>query len=372
VPEGVAGKALSRAVDLDPVLHDADSFPSVIPLGGSLSRRSSPRRSAALTLGAACGNRRTESDHFVKGSCKITLCAGSDPRLGKRVATRAGVSERVFHDHFATVEDCYLTTFEKGLRLLSATVAEATRRERSWLARVRAGVVALLGFFDDEPRWARLLLLEAPVGAALALRREQRTLGVLTRLLDDRSVQAVGELTPSPQITSELITGGAFAVIRTRIGGQNGDGEKAGESLVELAPALMSFIVRPYLGETAARAELAGGPALDEAAPSVSGALPIRPTHRTTLVLGAIAAAPRSNNREVAQAAGLSDEGQTSKLLARLERHGLIENVGVGATHGEPNAWLLTPEGHRVVALLDQSFARPTPRRIGRRARGAL
>ena len=58
--------------------------------------------------------------------------------------------------------------------------------------------------------------------------------------------------------------------------------------------------------------------------------LPIRATHRTTLVLRAIARAPYSNNREVAQAAGLADEGQTSKLLARLERQGVIENVGVG------------------------------------------
>ena len=288
------------------------------------------------------------------------------------MATRAGISETDFHQVFATVEECYLATFEKGLGLLSATVAEATKREHSWLTRLRAGVVALLGFFDDEPRWGRLLLFGTQVGAAPALRCEQRTLGVLTQLLDDRSAQAVGELTPSPQITSELIAGGAFAVIRARMGGEHGEGEKAGASLVELAPALMSFIVRPYLGETAARAELAGAPSLVGSSSCVSGTLPIRPTHRTTLVLGAIAAAPRSSNREVADAAGLSDEGQTSKLLARLERHGLIENVGIGATRGEPNAWLLTPEGHRVVELLDQSFGRRAPRRMGRRVRDAL
>ena len=73
--------------------------------------------------------------------------------------------------------------------------------------------------------------------------------------------------------------------------------------------------------------------------------LPIRATHRTTMVLRAIAQAPYSNNREIAEAAGLADEGQTSKLLARLERQGVIENVGVGAARGEPNAWLLTPSG---------------------------
>jgi hypothetical protein len=121
-----------------------------------------------------------------------------------------------------------------------------------------------------------------------------------------------------------------------------------GEPLVALAPQLMSFIVRPYLGQAAARAELGGEPAPAEE-PSPVALLPVRPTRRTVLVLRAIARAPRSNNREVAQAAGVGDEGQASKLLARLERRGVIENVGVGAARGEPNAWLLTPYGQRVV-----------------------
>ena len=89
-------------------------------------------------------------------------------------------------------------------------------------------------------------------------------------------------------------------------------------------------------------------------------------------MLRAIAQAPYSNNREVAQAAGLADEGQTSKLLARLERQGVIENVGVGAARGEPNAWLLTPSGQRVLGLLGESFAERAPRRAAGRIRGGL
>jgi hypothetical protein len=88
-----------------------------------------------------------------------------------------------------------------------------------------------------------------------------------------------------------------------------------------------------------------------------AGELPVRATHRTALVLRAIARAPYSNNREIAQAAGLADEGQTSKLLARLAARGVIENVGVGAARGEPNAWLLTASGRRAVELLDERSA---------------
>ena len=124
-----------------------------------------------------------------------------------------------------------------------------------------------------------------------------------------------------------------------------------------LAPQLMSFIVRPYLGQAAARAELAGSPARITDAGSPAAQIPIRATHRTTLVLRAILTEPRSNNRQVADAAGLVDEGQTSKLLRRLERQGLIENVGVGIARGEPNAWLLTPYGERILERIESYHA---------------
>ena len=50
----------------------------------------------------------------------------------------------------------------------------------------------------------------------------------------------------------------------------------------------------------------------------------------------------------IADAAGGSDQGQISKLLARLKALGLIENVGAGPVKGEPNAWQLTRKGHEV------------------------
>ena len=174
----------------------------------------------------------------------------------------------------------------------------------------------------------------------------------------------------------ELVVGGVFSVIRTSM--LEGDRGK----LVELAPSLMAFIVAPYLGQAAAQAELEGRPSrVGEVsatksnvtrAQAISGAgeLPVRATHRTTLVLRAIGRAPYSNNREVAQAAGLSDEGQTSKLLARLERQGVIENVGIGAMRGEPNAWLLTASGRRAVELLKESFDAGVLRRRSTRSRG--
>jgi hypothetical protein len=73
--------------------------------------------------------------------------------------------------------------------------------------------------------------------------------------------------------------------------------------------------------------------------------LPLRPTYCTMRVLAAIAEQPGLSNSELAGQAGISDQGQVSKLLARLKRLELIENTGAGQARGGANVWRLTREG---------------------------
>jgi AcrR family transcriptional regulator len=179
------------------------------------------------------------------------------------VVTRAGVSKDVLHGVFASVEECYRSAFEEGLERLSCAVAEATAREEAWLERLRAGLVALLGFFDDEPSWGRLLVLETPLDTAASFACTQRLHGLLVDLLegcaDSGDHCAAGRAGASPvglaTLTGDLVAGGVLSVIRASML-EDGSGK-----LVELAPSLMAFIVAPYLGQAAAQAELEGKPA---------------------------------------------------------------------------------------------------------------
>jgi DNA-binding MarR family transcriptional regulator len=258
---------------------------------------------------------------------------------------------------------------EEALERLSATVAAAARGEEVRFARLRAGLVAFLAFFDDEPAWGRVLVLDAPSSWSRATARERRVLGALRELLEERS-DAPERSALSPALLVELVLGGVFAVIRAQLL----EGEDAGP-LVELTPSLMAFIAAHYLGQAAASAELAEMPEADEKAPAQtvkrrSDELAIRVTRRTLLVLGAIGRAPGSSNRRVAELAGLSDEGQTSRLLARLAERGLVRNVGVGAAGGEPNAWLLTVRGRRMLELSGAAQRADAASWRGRRARG--
>jgi DNA-binding MarR family transcriptional regulator len=79
--------------------------------------------------------------------------------------------------------------------------------------------------------------------------------------------------------------------------------------------------------------------------------LDMRLTYRTVRSLIFIGENPGSSNREVARGAEISDEGQTSKLLSRLARIGLIANT---RPHGPgfPNYWTLTPHGEQVLGAV--------------------
>jgi hypothetical protein len=79
------------------------------------------------------------------------------------------------------------------------------------------------------------------------------------------------------------------------------------------------------------------------------GAFEFRLTYRTLCVLTAVAAVPGLSNKEISDRAGITDQGQISKLLARLAGHGLMRNTGEGQPKGEPNAWLLTRRGKELL-----------------------
>jgi hypothetical protein len=129
------------------------------------------------------------------------------------------------------------------------------------------------------------------------------------------------------------------------------------------------MIVLPYMGPAAARREQAlPAPKAPAAAPSeLSGAssedplqgLQMRWTYRTARVLQGISELPGASNRKVADYAEIHDQGQVSKLLARLQRLGLITNACDGQLKGEPNAWSLTPLGERVAQSLRVNIATP-------------
>jgi AcrR family transcriptional regulator len=277
----------------------------------------------------------------------------------RRVSGRAGVSNKTFYDLFSDREDCFLAAFDHAVEELAAVVLPAWEGESEWSERIRAGLGALLGFLDRELALRRLVFVEALGAGPRVLERRVEVLGVLQGAVDQGRVGVkVGRELPA--LTAEGVVGAAFSVIHTRL-----LSSRSG-SLVGLLNELMAMIVLPYRGPAAAAREparLAPEPTAMLASRARLGAsftpagvgrarIPFRLTVRTHRVLSAVldlgAQGSNPSNKQVSDAAGVSDQGQISKLLARLEGHGLLENTG-GSTQGVPRAWHITPRGEEIV-----------------------
>ena len=228
----------------------------------------------------------------------------------------------------------------------------------------QSGLTGLLSFLDYEPSMARLLIVEALACGEETLRARKRVLKQVIAIVDrgraegktlkrDEALKRGQSGREPPPLTAEGTVGAVFSVIHARML------EQDTRSLTDLTGPLMAMIVAPYLGPAAAQKELKRSvsvptPVTPRLPADPFKDLPIRLTYRTARVLSSISEAPGASSKQVAQAAGITDEGQTSKLLNRLQRFGLIHDTGVGPAKGLPRAWSLTQRGEDILQAVGQ------------------
>ncbi len=293
-----------------------------------------------------------------------------------RITTAANISRRTFYQQFNSREDCFLALFETAATRAETLAREAAADRETWREQVRAGLTALLRFIDEEPALGSLLIVDALSAGPAVLERRAHILDTLAVVVDRGRAHAKARDAPPP-LTAEGIVGAVLSVIHARLLDRLGrrrdttDGSSphattvTHDPLTDLSSALTAMIVAPYLGKSAATKELAR-PAPrtsrtvkahvrrhDPSSEDPLQGLDMRLTYRTLRVLTAIATEPGISNRKVADAAGIHDQGQISKLLARLERLGLVGNTGDGQPRGEPNAWALTHRGSEVATAIE-------------------
>jgi AcrR family transcriptional regulator/DNA-binding PadR family transcriptional regulator len=269
----------------------------------------------------------------------------------RAVAERAGVSSKTFYDLFSDREDCFLAAFDHGVEELRARARPVFEGGRDWTARIHGGLGVMLEVLESEPALRRLVFVEALGAGPRVLARRAEVLEQLAGVVDEGRVgmKAPGGL---PPLTAEGVVGGAFGVIHARLS------QQPSESLIELLNPLMAMIVRPYRGSTAATRELArpampsGAQAIeDRPVPRIGTLNPVdfRLTVRSQSVLAVVAEYPGLSNQRVSEFAGISDQGQISRLMIRLQEQGLVENIREQTHQGHAKAWRLTAEGEDVV-----------------------
>jgi AcrR family transcriptional regulator len=313
---------------------------------------------ASQLVAAATPDRRTVRDGHVDELQRTRLIAAviaavedtdrADPTVAQIIG-RARVSRKTFYDLFRNGEDCFLAAFDESFTSARQIAATAYERQGTWRDGVRAALSCLLALMDQQPGLARLCIVHS-LGAGERVRQRREELMAALADLVDLGREARAPAGEPPRMTAEVIVGGVHAVLHRRLVHRD-EG-----SVHDLLGQLMSMIVLPYLGPSAARKERAAssGPASIPAAPGPPRngdplrGLQMRLTYRTVRALVVLNARPGASNREIADAAGITDQGQISKLLWRLARLGLIENRGAGQLKGTTNAWWLTADGARL------------------------
>jgi AcrR family transcriptional regulator len=300
---------------------------------------------------------------------EVSAERGSGNVAVAHVVERAGVSRRTFYELFADLEECFLAGFEDAMARAGRHVLSAYDPRRRWVDRVRSSLIAVLEFLDVE-RGAGELLVVGSLGAGRKVaERRQAVIARMVAVIDEGRAEAKNGA-GLPPLTAEGIVGGALSVLHSRLQAD------AGCPLRDLAGSLMGMIVLPYLGSAFARREFARPlPPRRGSARATSGDplrdVGMRLTYRTARVLQSVAANPGSSNREIGVGAEMDDQGQISKLLARLQRLDLVQNTRSVSARGAPNAWGLTESGWEVQRAIagqsswDEGFGKQASRSGG-------
>ena len=287
-----------------------------------------------------------------------------------RITASARVSRSRFYELFGSCDACIAALLDEMVDLAAHELRQRDVETLPWDERMRAGLWTILCCLEQQPLLAKACVVHSVRGGVEVLDRREGAIADLVAAVDagralpevDREVTAM---------TAEGVVGAAARLVYASLASGGDDAP-----LTDLFTEVTGLILLPYLGPERTREaqqrpvpeslapplELPLGGALEastEAVDPLKG-LTMRLTHRTALALEAVARHPGASNRTVAAHAGITDPGQASKLLARLERLGLIENEAVRDTKWELNAWTLTADRREGGAAVRSSRRRVT------------
>jgi AcrR family transcriptional regulator/DNA-binding MarR family transcriptional regulator len=319
------------------------------------TRDGAPARADVDRGGGRGGVAEIQRVRMIAALSEVARERGAGGVTVSHIVARSGVSRRTFYELFEDREDCFLAAFDLAVQHAARRVLPAYRVGGTWRERIRAGLAAVLEFLEDEPGMGALCIVEALGAGSVVLERRARVVSALIDAVDGGRGEARGSARPT-RLTAEGVVGAVLAVLHARLAQSGPSAKGEAPAMAGLLGPLMGMIVLPYQGQaTAARESARPAPRRRRAVHTEGDPLrdlDMRLTYRTVRVLLATAelsgrgAGP--SNRQIADASGVQDQGQISKLLARLEHVGLICNNGAGPAKGEPNVWSLTAKGEEI------------------------
>jgi AcrR family transcriptional regulator len=185
---------------------------------------------------------------------EVVAVRGYEEASVEEIVARAGVDRAEFDLLFTGKADAVLRVFESYIDNFRYRAGRAYASAPTWPENLRAAAYELVAWIEDHPHayeFGMVRILDA--GEMARLRREELFTWCGGLIDAGRAVAADPAAVPP---AAPMIAIGAVVEVLTR----HAAGDMEG-SLTEIVPELMYGAVLPYLGEEAAREELAHAPA---------------------------------------------------------------------------------------------------------------
>jgi AcrR family transcriptional regulator len=132
------------------------------------------------------------------------------------LARLAGVSTRTFYEHFEGKEECFLSAYELAVKRTAMRVVESQKGEHDWLERLRLAFKAFAVEVEQEPRVARVALVEVLAAGVSALKRMRGAEGIFEKMIGESFARAPGGV-KMPRSVLQGIVSGIARVARDRL-----------------------------------------------------------------------------------------------------------------------------------------------------------
>ena len=166
----------------------------------------------------------------------------------------AGVSKTTFYVHFASKEDCFLSTFDEIVVILEVRVAEAYRSGGDFHQRLLAALRAFMDLAVEEPAAASLTAVESLTLGAAGVAHRERASAAFEELVQQSFDHSPSEHEVSPETVRAIVAGIRGVAYRRLRAGHPEDLPELCEVLVDWALSYQRAESEPVARAAAAAA----------------------------------------------------------------------------------------------------------------------
>jgi AcrR family transcriptional regulator len=186
---------------------------------------------------------RNQRERLIAGLAEAVAEHGYAGTTIAHIARHAAVSRRTFYEHFGSKDECFAAAFETVMEELRGRIARGFEQAGDWPGAIRAGIAEMLAFLVAEPALARLCMVESLVAGPVVVERYDAAIQGFVPYFragrDGLPPETLENLSPT---TEDALAGGMASLISRRIMAGRED------ELEDLLPALVEFVLTPYLG----------------------------------------------------------------------------------------------------------------------------